>query len=771
MKSEIAKPGTLRRGCFLLTLAGIILLAGCSFDPKVKRDKYYNSAQQYLAQGRYDEAAIQFRNALQIDKEHVPSHLGLAKTLQNLGAHQDAYNIYQLVVKLDDKNVEARIQLGDYLVSAGAKDPSLYQKAQEMAEEVLHVDPSNVEALIIQANAYAASNDVDKAIEKLEKALSLDSDNRKASLALGIAQFRKKDVQKAEQIFKGILEKHPDYAQAHLAMADLCAATQRAQEAEGYLKKAFDLLPSDPTCLYPLVNFYLSNKRVVDAENVFEEAITRQPRAREPRWGLATFYFQNGSVDKGTDALHELLKVNPGDRLAELRLAEIYLNQKDVVKADQYVSSLLARNNNDAEAHYLQGKLQLSRGEADKALTEFESAIKLNDSLLQPYVEKANLLLARGDLDAAQTALNTALQHDRTNPIIRGLLAKVLALRQQTKDALQLAEDVLGAMPNNPDAIAARGQALHSLGKLAEAKKDFQRLCELQPNNPVNWHRLGLVEVEQGDSTSGMTHFLKALDLKPDLLPAINDLLFSYIQAKRFDEALAELEKLSKKSVPQDQIHKFRGRVYLAKGDLASGEREFREAIKVSPKDYEAYILLGQLKIVQNNLPQAVKEVDQLIAVNSRSAPAFFLKGFCLAASGDVQGGITNYRKALELDPENAAAENNLAWLLCEGNINLAEALSLARQAKKRAPDDPAIADTLGWIYYKMKNYTLAVDQLLFSVNNRRQPAAEHYYRLGMAYYAKGDKMHAQETLRKSLELNPSLPDAAEVRKILKLVG
>jgi tetratricopeptide (TPR) repeat protein len=63
-----------------------------------------------------------------------------------------------------------------------------------------------------------------------------------------------------------------------------------------------------------------------------------------------------------------------------------------------------------------------------------------------------------------------------------------------------------------------------------------------------------------------------------------------------------------------------------------------------------------------------------------------------------------------------------------------------------------------------IKNQT-KVTLLLFSVNNRQKPAAENYYRLGMAYYAKGDLMLAKQTLRKALELDPKLPDAATVNK------
>ena len=67
-----------------------------------------------------------------------------------------------------------------------------------------------------------------------------------------------------------------------------------------------------------------------------------------------------------------------------------------------------------------------------------------------------------------------------------------------------------------------------------------------------------------------------------------------------------------------------------------------------------------------------------------------------------------------------------------------------------------------------MKNYTLAVDQLLYSVNNRKQPTADNYYHLGMAYYGQGNLSLAKQTLKKALEINPNFAGAQEAREILK---
>ena len=91
-------------------------------------------------------------------------------------------------------------------------------------------------------------------------------------------------------------------------------------------------------------------------------------------------------------------------------------------------------------------------------------------------------------------------------------------------------------------------------------------------------------------------------------------------------------------------------------------------------------------------------------------------------------------------------------------------------RARRRDPNNPYYAGTLGWVHYKMNNYLLAIDHLLFSANSG-QPDAESYYRLGMAYYRKGDHLLARETLEKAMELGRSFPGAEEASRVLRKIG
>ena len=78
-----------------------------------------------------------------------------------------------------------------------------------------------------------------------------------------------------------------------------------------------------------------------------------------------------------------------------------------------------------------------------------------------------------------------------------------------------------------------------------------------------------------------------------------------------------------------------------------------------------------------------------------------------LASQGRVDAANVHYKRAFQLNPQNVVAANNLAASLSEQQ-DLDDALGFARDALALAPSNPAIKDTLGWVYYKQGRFDKA---------------------------------------------------------------
>jgi uncharacterized protein HemY len=108
---------------------------------------------------------------------------------------------------------------------------------------------------------------------------------------------------------------------------------------------------------------------------------------------------------------------------------------------------------------------------------------------------------------------------------------------------------------------------------------------------------------------------------------------------------------------------------------------------------------------------------------------------------------------------------NNLAFRLTEEGKELDEALKLAQQVKEQVPDDPAVEDTIGWIFYKKGLYSIAVGHLENAVAKQR--TARRSYHLAMAYSQSGRRREAEKTLEAALKMDPDLPEAQAARQLL----
>ena len=128
------------------------------------------------------------------------------------------------------------------------------------------------------------------------------------------------------------------------------------------------------------------------------------------------------------------------------------------------------------------------------------------------------------------------------------------------------------------------------------------------------------------------------------------------------------------------------------------------------------------------------------------------------------------YQKALQVQPNNPLAANNLAYLLIETGGDANNALMLAQAARQALPKNPSVADTLAWVYYHKGVYGSAADLLREAVHAMPDDASFHYH-LGMTYTKLDDKPHAREELQHTLKLSPNFEHAQEIKQLLSTLG
>jgi Flp pilus assembly protein TadD len=204
----------------------------------------------------------------------------------------------------------------------------------------------------------------------------------------------------------------------------------------------------------------------------------------------------------------------------------------------------------------------------------------------------------------------------------------------------------------------------------------------------------------------------------------------------------------------------------MSMGDTANAETNFNQAIDLDKNLLPAYEALGQLYTRAGAADKAIAQYQAMAeAAPKNPVPHLFL-GMTYEAQHREDEAMAEYERALELAPRFAPAANNLAYLYAERGKNIDVALSLAQTAMEQLPNDPGVADTLGWIYYKKGAYLKAIGLLRESAEKLPENATVRYH-LGMAYYRNGDRENAKRELTKGLRLDAAAPWAGEAKQTL----
>ena len=159
-------------------------------------------------------------------------------------------------------------------------------------------------------------------------------------------------------------------------------------------------------------------------------------------------------------------------------------------------------------------------------------------------------------------------------------------------------------------------------------------------------------------------------------------------------------------------------------GRVRDGDRELREgAGNVEPDSREAgdlYLRMGETYRRKGDAESAIASLTWASQLLPDQPVVMGTLALVLDGSGKKEEAERAYRATLQLDPDDAIAMNNLAFLLAERGEDLDQALALARRAAELVPEDADVIDTAGWVQLKRKQTDAAIG--LFAKAVGREP-------------------------------------------------
>lgn len=267
------------------------------------------------------------------------------------------------------------------------------------------------------------------------------------------------------------------------------------------------------------------------------------------------------------------------------------------------------------------------------------------------------------------------------------------------------------------------GGIYEKIGDFDSALKEYKMSIELDPFLPILHFKLATVYIKKQDLLKAIEELNLVLKYDPKALEPQYLLAVIYSLQNKSDLAMEAIEKFLKTAIELDptylQPYKALVQLYFEQKKFLEAEKICRDILSISVDDREAHLWLAHIYEKQSKIDEAIRE----------------------------------FKRLLELYPEDHQIMNALGYLYVEKGINLDEAELLIKKALEFEPENGAYRDSLGWLYYKKDLIEEAIEELEKAVLLLKDPII--YEHLGDAYYKKGLIPKAKENWQKALELDP----------------
>ncbi len=492
---------------------------------------------------------------------------------------------------------------------------------------------------------------------------------------------------------------------------------ERFSEAEEAFEKALICDPDSSYVLRRLPILLIRMGKPYGAAKWLRLAIEKYPLDLQDRLLLARLSIRNGDIEDAIDLYKKVIELSPDDETILLRLGFLYSQQNRFAEAEEMFKRALALNKEALFAHLSLARLAMQKDDMEQALYWYKEALKSNWSV-DLALEVAEFYDIQKNYTEVERQYRSILkQHPEEHRAGLGLVHTFLQQDNET-EALRALQELRknSEDPYQIDIITAR--------LYLRSRKFVKAAAILEP-----------------------------LTLQEDAPEAAYMLAVIRYQQKEHDQAMKLLKTIEPESSRFEDSITLQVRILME-------EQQDAEAIELLTSTFADaelarpgfYTLLASLYMEKKQMQKGYEILDAALKKYPDNAQVYFEYGLLLEQDGAQQQAIPYMEKVLELEPDHAEALNYLGYTWADNNVNLDKALEYIQKSMRLKPGNGYIQDSLGWVYFRMGKFDLAIQEILGAL--KLEPTDPHMYEhLGDIYREQGNIKKADEAYKKAKKL------------------
>ncbi len=561
-----------------------------TYAPLNSADKIDSEAKSLRGQGELAASIYEFRQLFD-------------NSSYQKNAYSTASDIYKSL-----NNDKMAIDCIRNAISSSRQDGMLHYKYALILDEI--------------GNEDAASDEYSRALQY--------SDNNKELLAQLQNMWMAKSVQNAKD------------SQALINLGAVLQKQNRFEEARTQYIKARQINPNDPVVLINLASVYTAMNDYDNAIKTYDEIIAKNPSDLSARFYKGKVYEKKGDKNSAIKQYKEILALKKDDSNASSALNSLLSDLTGEQLAGYlYTEAINNPNSYDAQFKYA---FEMHKNKKYEAAIEFyKKAIAINSKNPEPFINLAQIFILQNDLTRANNVIAHGLsvlpdnrdlknlkdnleKQNANNLYARGsefynnkdyekALSCFLKIPYQTAEtltmiancyfelrkgdlAIQYYNKVLEKDPKNENALLMIANLLINSKREEEAKNYLNKILTLNPNNIDAKNTLAaLNEGEEGQ---------------------LLDSAVSMYEQKKFDEALAILNKLTYKNPKNAYGYYYKGVIYEEQGASDSALSQYKKSIEADSKFSLGYYMTAVQYDNKEDYKQASIYYDKYIELKSK---------------------------------------------------------------------------------------------------------------------------------------------------------
>lgn len=496
----------------------------------------------------------------------------------------------------------------------------------------------------------------------------------------------------------------------------------------------------------------------------FREVMRRDPRNLEVMGRAFVAALSNGDMEEAFRIADLLTKREASNGLARLALAVRSIKQGQYATARTHLTRGKMAQANDVTGTLLNAWTWQGSGNPAKAQ---ESIATLNNQALALFRDFHGGLIhdVAGRPDEALTRLQAAYESDKNTLRLVESYASIVGRRGERDKALAAYKAFDALLPRHPLVLAAVKNINDGKPIPAAVNNAIEGAAEVL-------YGLGSANPRRGQELVPMIYLRLAIYLRPDHSLAIVSLADIYDRLKQYERAIDVYDLMPKNSPLRPNADLQIGLTLETLERKDEAKTHLENILRAQTADTEALLALGNLHRSRKEYKEAAAYYTKVVELSPKDDrgnwSTFYYRGVTHERMKNWPAAEADFKKALELFPDQPSVLNYLGYSWVDRGENLDEGLRMLRKAVELRPTDGYIVDSLGWAFYRLGKYDEALRELERAVDLRSADPTINDH-LGDVYWKVGRTLEAGFQWNHARDLKPEEDDLPRILKKIEL--